>query len=93
MRTVGELKKAIADLPDYVWVVLKGDGPWSEVSTELGANEPFVVLQHTPLSRPIWRTWKQICGAEGSTGTCQRNADHTGAHSYVTWLKRPPEQP
>lgn len=45
MMTVGDLKKILAPLPDHVWIVLKGRGPLAETWTELGAGEPFIVLQ------------------------------------------------
>lgn len=43
MKTVGELKAFLADIPDYAWVCLEG-GPVVMLEKELGASEPFVLL-------------------------------------------------
>ena len=51
MMTVGELKRLLADVDDSVWVCVKGDGPASCVVTELGANEPFLVVSSTFLTK------------------------------------------
>jgi hypothetical protein len=53
--TVGDLKKRLAELDDYVWVnlyVLTNvgilSGPCTEVVPQMGANEPFVQLISKP---------------------------------------------
>lgn len=43
--TVGDLKRALDDVPDSTWVCLVG-GPMNKIRKELGANEPFVALEH-----------------------------------------------
>jgi len=44
MITVGELKEYLATCPDYAWVCLK-DGPVVKMKKELGASEPFILLE------------------------------------------------
>lgn len=45
--TVGELKAAIADMPDYAWVCVEATpgGPLRAILPELGAGEPFILLE------------------------------------------------
>jgi hypothetical protein len=45
--TVGDLKREIADIPDYVWVCLDNTpgGPMRAITVELGASEPFILLE------------------------------------------------
>lgn len=47
--TVGELRKALEDLPDHVSVVVNGDGVLNKVhkkNADEKTNEPWVLLMH-----------------------------------------------
>jgi len=46
--TVGELRALIDDVGDSVWVIVAGDGPATRLVRELGANEPFMVIESPP---------------------------------------------
>lgn len=43
--TVGSLLAELKDVPPFAWVCLNGFGPAERVVRELGANEPFVVIE------------------------------------------------
>lgn len=42
-----DLKNAIENLPDETWVCV-ADGPVSAIIVELGANEPFILIDAEP---------------------------------------------
>jgi hypothetical protein len=44
--TVGNLRALLADVPDCAWICLP-EGPVTSITKELGASEPFVLLQYT----------------------------------------------
>ena len=47
MLTVGALVALLAGAPPDAWVCLNGFGPALQVVRELGASEPFVVIEGT----------------------------------------------
>lgn len=47
--TVKDLRLALDAAPDDMWVVVEGRGPIKRVWAETGANEPFVVLEASPI--------------------------------------------
>ena len=47
MLTVGDVLALLKDIDPGVWVILNGSGPACRMWTELGAGEPFIVLEAT----------------------------------------------